>query len=89
MGLGKTIQAIAFIAYLHEFKNIQGKHLVVMPNSVMGNWNREFKKWLPDLRVVKLIPTKEFRYDILEKKIYTGKYDIILTSYEGVNICLK
>lgn len=47
MGLGKTIQAIALIAYLYESKNIRGPHLIVCPNSVLGNWSKEFKKWLP------------------------------------------
>lgn len=47
MGLGKTIQAIAFLAYLLENKKIAGPHLIVCPNSVIGNWAKEFKKWLP------------------------------------------
>jgi SWI/SNF-related matrix-associated actin-dependent regulator of chromatin subfamily A member 5 len=87
MGLGKTIQAIAFLGYLLEAKNIAGKHLIVCPNSVMGNWAKEFKKWLPNLRVVKLIARKEFRHDTYEKYIKTREFDVCLTSYEGVNIC--
>ncbi len=87
MGLGKTIQAIAFLAYLYESKKIAGKHLIVCPNSVIGNWMKEFKKWLPELRVVKLIARKEFRYDTFEKYIRTGDFDVCLTSYEGINIC--
>jgi SNF2 family DNA or RNA helicase len=38
MGLGKTIQAIAYLAYLKEENGILGKHLVVCPKSVAGNW---------------------------------------------------
>jgi len=87
MGLGKTIQAISFLGYLLEAKNIAGKHLIVCPNSVMGNWAKEFKKWLPNLRVVKLIARKEFRHDTYEKYIRTREFDVCLTSYEGVNIC--
>jgi len=87
MGLGKTIQAISFLGYLLEAKGIAGKHLIVCPNSVMGNWAKEFKKWLPNLRVVKLIARKEFRHDTFEKYIRTREFDVCLTSYEGVNIC--
>lgn len=87
MGLGKTIQAIAFLGYLAEAKGIKGHHLVVCPNSVIGNWMKEFKKWLPMFRVVKLIARKEFRAEIFEKYLKTKNFDICLTSFEGANVC--
>lgn len=87
MGLGKTIQAIAFLGYLAEAKGIKGHHLVVCPNSVIGNWMKEFKKWLPMIKVVKLIARKEFRLEAFEKYIKTKNFDICLTSFEGVNVC--
>lgn len=40
MGLGKTIQAISYLAYLKEEHGILGKHLIVCPKSVAGNWER-------------------------------------------------
>ena len=43
MGLGKTMQAIAMVAFLREYKGINGKVLVVAPTSTLGNWEREFK----------------------------------------------
>jgi SWI/SNF-related matrix-associated actin-dependent regulator of chromatin subfamily A member 5 len=89
MGLGKTIQTIAFLGYLLEHKNKRGPYLIVGPTTVMGNWMRELKKWLPDLRAVKLLARKEYRYEIFEKYIRPKKFDIIVTSYEGVNICMK
>ena len=48
---------------------------------------RKFSKWLPILEVIKLIPRKEFRYDIISKYIKPRKFDVIITSYEGVTIC--
>ena len=89
MGLGKTIQTIAFLGYLLEHKGKRGPYLIVGPTTVMGNWIRELKKWLPDLRAVKLLARKEYRYEIFEKYIRPKKFDIIVTSYEGVNICMK
>lgn len=89
MGLGKTIQTIAFLGYLLEHKGRRGPYLIVGPTTVMGNWMRELKKWLPDLRAVKLLARKEYRYEIFEKYIRPRKFDIIVTSYEGVNICKK
>ncbi len=89
MGLGKTIQTIALCAYLLQFRKIRGPYLIVCPNSVVSNWKREFNKWLPVIRVVKLIARKEYRYDTIDNYIKTRKFDVIVTSYEGVNICKK
>jgi len=51
MGLGKTIQTIALLSTLAtEFGN-WGPHLIVVPTSVMLNWEVEFKKWCPALKV--------------------------------------
>ena len=37
--------------------------------------------------MVKLIARKEEREEILSKWLKPGKFDVCLTSYEGVNIC--
>jgi SWI/SNF-related matrix-associated actin-dependent regulator of chromatin subfamily A member 5 len=66
MGLGKTIQTIALIAFLKEYKRITGPYLIVAPKTTLGNWMKEFKKWLPTCRVVKLIALKEERDEILK-----------------------
>lgn len=48
MGLGKTIQALAFIRML------SGPSLVVCPSSLVFNWIRESKKFVPELKVLPL-----------------------------------
>lgn len=87
MGLGKTIQTIAFLAYLKEKKKMSGPHLIVAPNSTLGNWFREFRKWLPNFRTVRLNARKEYRDETFEKFMRPGTFDVVITSYEGVNIC--
>ncbi len=52
MGLGKTIQTIALIAYLVENKNNTGPYLIIVPLSTFSNWLNEFEKWAPGLKVV-------------------------------------
>ena len=47
------------------------------------------KIWLPILKVVKLIARKEYRESIIKDHIETGDFDVIITSFEGVNICKK
>ncbi|MGA7938125.1 MAG: DEAD/DEAH box helicase, partial [Kovacikia sp.] len=52
MGLGKTIQLIAFLLSLQEKKTLEAPTLLVCPTSVLGNWEREVKKFGPSLKVV-------------------------------------
>jgi superfamily II DNA or RNA helicase len=53
MGLGKTITTLAFLARLRE-DGSAGPSLVVCPTSVVGNWMREAKRFVPQLRVLVL-----------------------------------
>ena len=52
MGLGKTIQAIAFLAHLSEDKNNWGPFLVIAPNATLYNWQQEFNRFCPSLKVL-------------------------------------
>jgi len=52
MGLGKTIQLIAFLLSLQEKKALEAPTLLVCPTSVLGNWEREVKKFGPSLKVM-------------------------------------
>jgi SWI/SNF-related matrix-associated actin-dependent regulator of chromatin subfamily A member 5 len=87
MGLGKTIQSIAFMAFLKQYKKKNGYFLVVVPKSTMPNWSKEIKNWCPNLHTIILNPVKEEREEAL-KKICKHKFEVVITSYEGVNICI-
>ena len=52
MGLGKTIQTIAFLLHLKEQEALEQPTLLVCPTSVLGNWEREVKKFGPTLKVL-------------------------------------
>jgi superfamily II DNA or RNA helicase len=53
MGLGKTVQLIAFILRcLGRKEPPRGPALLVAPTSVIGNWEREIRRFAPSLRVV-------------------------------------
>ena len=55
-----------------------------------GNWIREFKKWCPCIRAIRMGGTKEerlhFEKEYLPVDPTTGKYkwDVLVTSYEGM-----
>ncbi|MBX9769666.1 MAG: DEAD/DEAH box helicase, partial [Bdellovibrionales bacterium] len=48
MGLGKTIQTLGFFDYLHSEKEL-GNCLVVVPSTLIINWNKEMEKFVPHL----------------------------------------
>lgn len=53
MGLGKTLQAISFLGYLRNHRKIKGPHLIIVPLSTIDNWEREFARFLPGVRVLR------------------------------------
>ena len=90
MGLGKTLQTISLLAYLREARGVKGPHIIIVPKSVVGNWIREFRKWCPSIRAVRMGGTQEERNrardEFLKPDGTTGKYkfDALVTSYEAV-----
>ena len=51
MGLGKTIQTISILAYIYLHKNLTKPSLIIMPKSLVFNWENEIKKFCKDLTV--------------------------------------
>lgn len=72
MGLGKTLQAIALLTNLHEEK--KKKSMVIMPKSLIYNWENEIKRFSPKLKV-------GVYYGINRDFSSLKKVDIILTTY--------
>lgn len=79
MGLGKTLQTICFIKTLKE----KGPILIVCPKSVTYNWQKEVKKWAPELKTNVVSGSIENRNKELEK-IKEGREEIFITSYESL-----
>ena len=52
MGLGKTIQTIAFLRTLQYEHNNSGPFLVIGPATILYNWLKELKKWANNFNVV-------------------------------------
>ncbi len=73
---------------MREFKKIKGYFMVVVPKAVIPNWKKEFKKWCPEIRVLNLIATKDHREDLLKNHLLPGKFDVCLTTFEGVRACM-
>jgi helicase SWR1 len=84
MGLGKTIQTIALLAHLAVDHGVWGPHLVVVPTSVMLNWEMEFKKWCPGFKIMTYYGNQEERK--LKRKGWTddNAWNVLITSYQLV-----
>ncbi|KAI9145150.1 SNF2 family N-terminal domain-containing protein [Paraphysoderma sedebokerense] len=84
MGLGKTIQTIALLAHLACQHGVWGPHLIVVPTSVMLNWEVEFKKWCPGFKILTYYGNQKERK---EKRIGWTKenaFHVCITSYQLV-----
>lgn len=80
MGLGKTIQFIAFLLHLQEQVALEHPTLLVCPTSVLGNWEREVRKFGPTLRVMLHHGDKRAKGKAAFAKAVKGK-DLVITSY--------
>jgi SNF2 family DNA or RNA helicase len=45
MGLGKTVQTVAFVNSLFTKQQVCGPFLIVAPLSTLQHWYREFTSW--------------------------------------------
>ncbi|KAH8925020.1 hypothetical protein BT69DRAFT_21262 [Atractiella rhizophila] len=89
MGLGKTIQVISFISILKNQENRQ-PFLVIVPNSTISNWIREFEKWAPDIRVVPYFGLEKSRRRIEQYELFPGSSNtrtlrahVVVATYEA------
>ncbi|MCC5937814.1 MAG: DEAD/DEAH box helicase [Lunatimonas sp.] len=75
MGLGKTVQTLALLAHQKEFSE-GSTSLLVMPTSLIYNWELEARKFTPKLKI--LVYTGSQRVKDVEQ---FSRYDLVLTSY--------
>ncbi|XP_048478560.1 SWI/SNF-related matrix-associated actin-dependent regulator of chromatin subfamily A containing DEAD/H box 1 homolog isoform X1 [Plutella xylostella] len=89
MGLGKTVQVIAFLAHLKQTGQARAPHLVVVPASTLNNWDVEFARWCPSMRVSKYYGAPEERRQLRIQYAREGLAgtDVILTTYTMVSSC--
>ncbi|NDJ16478.1 DEAD/DEAH box helicase [Myxacorys almedinensis] len=87
MGLGKTIQFIAFLLHLKQQNLLERPILLVCPTSVLGNWEREVKKFAPTLSAIVHHGDKRLQGHAFAKA--AQKNHLIITSYALLHRDLK
>jgi non-specific serine/threonine protein kinase len=78
MGLGKTLQTICLLAAIEEgcikpARGVKGPHLVVVPTSLLFNWEQELARFAPGLKV--------HVYSGSERTFEAGDGEVVLTTY--------
>lgn len=84
MGLGKTIQTISLLTWLACEQRIWGTHLIVVPTSVMLNWEMEFKKFAPGLKVLTYYGNPKERKEKRRGWSKENTVHVVITSYQLV-----
>ena len=88
MGLGKTVQALAYIASILEEDEDSGPILVVCPSSVLFNWQKEAKQFIPNITPILITGSKEEREVLIAEakeqgtKIWITSYPVLLRDSE-------
>ncbi|KAF0282622.1 DEAD/DEAH box helicase [Spiribacter roseus] len=79
MGLGKTLQVLSHLLMEKAAGRTQAPSLIVVPTSLLFNWQREAEQFAPTLRVLRLHgPQRHTDYARL------GEQDLVLTTYSLV-----
>jgi superfamily II DNA or RNA helicase len=76
MGLGKTLQALALLQGELDAGRLDRPSLVVVPTSLIGNWEAEAKRFTPQLKLVVLHGAQRSRHF----KQIAGAH-LVITSY--------
>jgi SNF2-related domain/Helicase conserved C-terminal domain len=74
MGLGKTVQVLALLESRREMKG--GTSLVVVPRSLVFNWEQEAKRFTPQLKVL-----VHGGPDRRRTTMHLPDYDLVITTY--------
>ncbi|BAU12931.1 protein splicing site [Leptolyngbya sp. NIES-3755] len=82
-----TVQFIAFLLDLKQRKELESPVLLVCPTSVLGNWEREVKKFAPTLKAIVHHGDKRSQNQAFVKAAQSA--NLIITSYTLVQRDLR
>jgi len=88
MGLGKTIQVLALLLLIKYFKfgAVQKPHLLIVPSSLLANWQAEILKFAPSIKFLIVHSSVSSALDFTNKKSNLAQedfknYDLVITTY--------
>ena len=84
MGLGKTLQVIS---YLSDESQEDTKALIVVPKTLIENWNREFRKFAPKISTYVYHGSGRDLSDALKCRAIITTYGTLLNDIGLLNEC--
>uniref|UniRef100_A0A8B9JJ84 E1A binding protein p400 n=1 Tax=Astyanax mexicanus TaxID=7994 RepID=A0A8B9JJ84_ASTMX len=81
-GLGKTVQTVAYLAHLACHEGVWGPHLVVVRTCKLLNWEMEFKRWCPGLKILLYLGGKRERRYKRKWWCEPNSFHVCVTSYK-------
>ncbi|XP_071987689.1 helicase SRCAP isoform X2 [Engystomops pustulosus] len=84
MGLGKTIQTISLLAHLACERGNWGPHLIIVPTSVILNWEMELKRWCPSFKILTYYGSQKERKLKRQGWTKSNAFHVCITSYKLV-----
>ncbi len=82
MGLGKTAMALSALRLLVRAGEVR-QALIVVPNSLLANWQIEIGRWSPELVARRVMPPAKAREAAWQYLI--GRCHILLTAYSQIH----
>jgi superfamily II DNA or RNA helicase len=80
MGLGKTLQTITLLQHVYQKKNAPS--LIVMPKSLIFNWEKEVEKFAPNLSFYTFYGNNRDMTEALKSNLIFTTYAMLRTSIE-------
>jgi non-specific serine/threonine protein kinase len=82
MGLGKTIEVLALVVARRRHCPGAGPHLLVVPASLLANWQAEIERFAPALRVLVAHPSVTPAASLAELAAdQFSRWDVVLATY--------
>jgi len=73
VNVGSATQVIALVAYLVQERRKAGPFMVVVPSSLIANWEQEFHHWAPSLKLIAYKGSADARAALFAQQVLTTR----------------
>ncbi|KAG1778072.1 hypothetical protein EV702DRAFT_1220721 [Suillus placidus] len=84
----KTVETISLLAHLACGRGIWGPHLIIVPTSVLPNWEMEFKNFLPVFKTPSYHGSTKCRKELRQGWYNKHHFNVCIASYTLASVTL-
>ncbi len=89
MGLGKTIQVLSLLLIIKHYAHPQPfsrkPHLLIIPASLLGNWQAEIARFSPNLNILIAHPSTHHHEKLKTACEHLASIDLVITTYAFIH----